>query len=300
MDTYGIIGYPVKHSLSPAMHNAAFKKLGIDAEYRKFEVKPTELEGFLLGNISVKDTDGNPIHAGQVKGFNITIPHKVKAKEILEKKFPNASSDSDIALSGAVNTVKRVGDKLEYRNTDVSGFGESLDKDLKFGASERKGSSVFILGCGGVARAIIADLENSHVRKIYVYDIDKNAVDSAENHFSGLSGKLEFVRQQKEINNKIKDCKLLVNATPIGMEQDDESPIDKKLLHKDLYVYDVVYNRQTQLVKDAFASGAKAVTGEGMLAWQGVLAFFCWIDRCKPVDDVIGVMRQALDNALER
>ena len=300
MDIYGIIGDPVEHSLSPVMHKAAFKKQGIDAEYRKIRVERNQLEDF-FNNKPIEYTKGKFIKIEELSGFNITIPHKVKAKEILEKKFPNASSGSDVALSGAVNTVKRVGDKLEYTNTDVSGFGGSLDKDLKFVKSEREGSSVFILGCGGAARAIIADLEKSVVHKIYVYDIDKDAVDSAEKHFS-RPRKIEFISKD-EIGDRIKDSKLLVNATPVGMKEGDPSPVDKKLLrearevvNEDLYVYDVVYNRETQLVKDAKSVGAQAVIGDGMLAWQGALAFNCWTG--KKAADVIGVMRKVLKRKL--
>ena len=86
---YGLIGYPVKHSLSPTIHNAAFKHLGINAEYRLFEVKSDELEAFLLkSDKTFNDTDGRSVRAGDVLGFNITIPHKVKAREILEREFP--------------------------------------------------------------------------------------------------------------------------------------------------------------------------------------------------------------------
>ena len=309
MNIYGIIGYPVGHSLSPEMHNAAFKKpgIGIDAEYRKFEVKPEELEDFLLKDIEIKDTEGNPVRSKQIVGFNITVPHKVRAKEILEKEFPCSNIHDPyfrtVMLTGAVNTVKRVVDKVEYLNTDVSGFMASLNNDLGF--KKTIGKSVLVIGCGGASRAVVAFLSDpgNNINKIYLYDISKEAVDSTQKHLSKVlpdwSRKIEFINE-KEIPIKIETCQLLVNATPVGMKEGDPSPIDKKLLRKDLYVYDVVYNRQTQLVKDAKSLEAKAVTGEGMLVWQGALAFFCWIDRCKKAADVIDVMREALDNALKK
>ena len=282
MDIYGVIGYPIKHSLSPAMQKAAFKKLGIDADYRLFEVRPEELENFLLNR---KD----------VKGFNVTIPHKVRAKEILEKRFPYNISDPyslTVVLSGAVNTVKRVGDKIEYLNTDVSGFSYSIEKDLGFKTSEHKKSSVLILGCGGAARAVMTDLQaSSGVSRIYAYDIDKGTAGAVQKSFSKL-----MVISQEEIEAKIRESKLLVNTTPVGMKEGDPSPIKKNLLREGLYVYDVVYNRETQLVKDAKSQGSKAVNGEGMLAAQGAFACSCWTG-CKPVD-VIDVMRKELDNAL--
>ncbi|MBU0759435.1 MAG: shikimate dehydrogenase [Candidatus Omnitrophica bacterium] len=282
MDLYGVIGWPIEHSLSPAMQNAAFEALGIDAKYERIPVRPEDLEDFLLN-----DT--------KYKGFNITIPHKVRAREILENRFPYNRSDAFsrlVILSGAVNTVKRVGDKIEYLNTDVSGFSYSIEKDLGFKTSEHKGTNVLILGCGGAARAVMVDLHASSVRRIYAYDIDKNAVESAKRQFSKLS-----VISQEEIKDKIKECDLLVNATPIGMKEGDPLPIDKKLLRKDLYVYDVVYNRETQLVKDARSLGAKAVTGEGMLVAQGAYSFFIWTEV--PAIKVIDVMRKALSSALK-
>jgi shikimate dehydrogenase len=133
------------------------------------------------------------------------------------------------------------------------------------------------------------------IGKIYVYDIDKQAMDSTKRHFA--SYQIEFISQE-EIKEKITDCQLLVNATPIGMKEGDPSPLDKRLLRKNLYVYDIVYNRKTQFVKDAELLGANAVTGEGMLAWQGAIAFSCWIDKYKPAD-VIEVMRKELDKALK-
>lgn len=256
VDTYGIIGWPVKHSLSPAMHNAAFKKLGIDAEYRKFEVKPADLEDFLLNR---KD----------VLGFNVTVPHKVRAKEILDRVV-----DEKIACVDAINTVKREGSKIKYANTDVAGFLTSLREDLKF---DHKDKNVLLIGCGGAGRAIIAGLSKS-AKKIYAYDSNPDAIKS--------SGILQCI-SAKEIPEIIKDCQLLVNATPIGMKKGDSSPIDKELLHKNLFVYDVVYNRETELVK---AAKGPAVGGLGMLLYQGVHAFEFWTGKRAPID----VMRKAL------
>ena len=169
---YGVLGYPVKHSLSPVMHNAAFGHLKIDAEYKLFEVRPEALEDVLLGNISIKDTEGNEVYAGDISGFNITIPHKIKAKELLEKKFPFDQNavliNIDlyyVKLSGAVNTVKREANILRYWNTDAPGFLKSLEVDLEF---EPKGKNALLIGCGGAGRAIIAALSwgNVGIKKI--------------------------------------------------------------------------------------------------------------------------------------
>jgi len=300
MDLYGIIGWPVKHSLSPAMHNAAFKAKGISAEYRLFPLEPEKLEDFLLNR---KD----------VVGFNVTIPHKVRTREILEERTPlhidtkSSSMQQDlyyVKLSGAINTVKRDKDEIRYFNTDSSGFLSSLKEDLNldiYGEGNKR--STLIFGCGGAGRAVIAALswKQSKINKIYVYDKIKGAIDSIKEHFSKqpldwksiFENKIEFIND-KDISDRIKKCQLLINASPLGMKEGDASIIDRKLLHKDLYVYDLVYNRETQLVKDAKASGCKAVNGLGMLLHQGARAFEFWTGKKAPID----VMKKALLEAL--
>lgn len=306
---YGLIGYPVKHSRSPIMHNAAFQALKIPAEYILIPVEPKKLEDFLINNKKISDIDGNPVSIQDLSGFNITIPHKVKAKEILVKKFPYTTGERVqpdlyyVGLSGAVNTVKREGNELKYYNTDAAGFFKALEADLKF---EIKDKSALLIGCGGAGRAIIASLswKNRGINKIYVYEISAGAVESTKEHFSNLSSewrdnlakKVEFVSDVK-IKEAISRCQLFVNASSVGMKEGDPSPIDKNLLHKDLSVYDVVYNRKTQLIKDAESLGLNAKDGLGMLVYQGAVAFELWLPGQKaPVE----VMRKVLEEELKR
>ncbi|MDD5247259.1 MAG: hypothetical protein PHS09_07700, partial [Candidatus Omnitrophica bacterium] len=135
---FGIIGYPVKHSRSPAMHNAAFCHYGIEAEYKLYEVEPQNLKKFLLEDVFTLG----------LSGFNVTIPHKVKARQILEDNFPRPEESIMpeslyyVKLSGAINTVKRDADSLAYFNTDASGFLRSLKEDLGF---DPQGKSVFLI-----------------------------------------------------------------------------------------------------------------------------------------------------------
>lgn len=316
MTIYGLIGYPIKHSLSAAMHNAAFKELGIEAEYRLFEIPPEKLEGFLLRpDEKFTDTEGKNISIGDLSGFNITIPYKVRAREILEQRYPYKISSFHVELelyyvklSGAVNTVKRDVDGLIYRNTDAGGFLKSLKEDLGINCrSDLKNKNVFLIGCGGAGRAVIAALswKEYKVKKIYVYEVNVEAIKSVKEHFSTLSDqwqkiineKLEFVVQE-QIPEKIKQCQLLVNASPIGMKEGDPSVFDKNLLHKDLYVYDVVYNRMTQLVRDTqeVCGKEKVCGGLGMLLYQGERALEFWIGRHAPSE----VMRKALEEALNK
>ncbi|MBI4846871.1 MAG: shikimate dehydrogenase [Candidatus Omnitrophica bacterium] len=295
---YGLIGYPVKHSFSAAMHNAAFLHLGMNAEYKLFEVRPEELEDFLLNR---KD----------VECFNATIPHKVKAMEFLESNFPYKKNDpriqtnlQDAILTGAVNTVKREEGKALYWNTDAEGFVRSLENDLSFelGIGYR---NVLLFGCGGAGRAVISGLswEQHKVEKIYVFDKNKEMVELFTEHCAHLPGiwpkmlkeKIEFILEE-QIAECIKKSDLLVNASPVGMKEGDGSMVDNELLHKGLSVYDVVYNRQTQLVKDAKEKGLAAVGGLGMLLYQGVIAFELWTNTKAPEE----VMRKALQKELEK
>ncbi|MFH1062990.1 MAG: shikimate dehydrogenase [Candidatus Omnitrophota bacterium] len=287
---YGLIGYPVKHSFSAAMHNAAFSHLGINASYALFEIKPDDLEDFLLSR-----TD--------LSGFNITIPHKVAAKKILEQIFKNSYAQlADYSeLIGAINTVGINDDgSIWWTNTDAPGFVKALKNDLGFTKTENKDALVF--GCGGAGRAVISGLsweDQGLVRDIYVYEISEQHKQTVETHYAGfpkVRDKLKFINKT-EIVEKIKECSLLVNTTPVGMKQGDGSVIDKNLLHDNLAVYDVVYNQETQLIKDAKQKGLKAAGGLGMLLYQGVLGFNYWADRdIAPVD----IMRQALEGELEK
>jgi len=296
MNTYGVVGWPIKHSLSPAMHNAAFKTLGVYAEYKLFEVRPEELENFILNR---KD----------VAGFNITVPHKIRAREIISHNFSDGNENTEliakdlyyVKLTGAINTVKRNGDSLEYRNTDAPGFLKALREDLKF---DTKNKSVLLVGCGGAGRAIIAALswKNMNTEKIYVYELNEGQVSATRNHFltlskewqDGLREKIEFISIE-QLKEKIKECQLLVNASPIGMKEGDSPIIDKKLLHKELSVYDVIYNRETELIKAATSLGLCCSGGLGMLLYQGAHAFEFWTEKKAPIE----VMRKALTAAIK-
>lgn len=283
---FGLIGYPVKHSLSAFMHNAAFKALGINAEYKLFEIKPEELEDFL------SDLKKNNIY-----GLNVTIPHKIT---LVENKTIRTDLSGILAGVGAVNTIKREGNILHCFNTDVEGFVKSLIGDLKFNTA---GKNVFILGCGGVARAIVTGLNTQGlgIKKIYMYDRNKDAIDSTKKHFDSLSNsgllniQMDYIRDYNQVPDKIKDVHLLVNASPVGMKDGDSSIIDKKLLHKGLSVYDVVYNRKTQLVKDAQDLGIPAVGGLGMLLYQGMLSFKIWTGKIAPKEVMLKALLEALN-----
>lgn len=278
---YGLIGWPVKHSLSAAMHNAAFSASKISAEYKLFSLPGKQLKDFLLGNIN-----------SEVLGFNITIPYKVKALEIL--RLSGERTDDIVTLAGAINTVKR-GDKI-IKNTDATGFRKAL-----VGKFSLENKSVLLIGCGGAGRAVMAGLNAVPAPAVvYVYEKNADTLKTAQKHFESfkknkyLKYDFKFISRE-ELPEKIKDCQLLVNATPLGMKDGDPSPINKNLLHRDLYVYDLVYNRETELILDVKDKCLGFSDGRGMLLYQGVEAWEFWMGKKAPVD----VMRQALDKALE-
>ncbi len=294
---YGLIGYPVKHSLSALMHNAAFGAVGIHAEYRLFPVASENLKEFLIGDeYLLTDSSGQKLNARDILGFNVTIPHKVKAKEILQERYPQSNSDF-IELIGAINTVKREPEKFLYYNTDAYGFGESLKIDLGFKLSADK--KIVILGCGGAARAVLGALvwEERDIAGISMYDINDDTAAALKQYYSvfpGVRSRLEIVTKE-DIPRCIAECDLLVNTTPLGMKDSDPCVIDPGWLHKNLYVYDVVYNRQTELLKESLKIGIPAAGGMGMLLYQGARAFELWTQREAPVK----MMREVLQNAIQ-
>ena len=276
---YGVIGHPVGHSLSPAMQNAAFNALKIDAEYKLFDVEPADLGKFLKGMVK-----------NGIAGVNVTIPHKVKAKDFVKA---NGVLNEHAERLGAVNTIKVVGDKLTGFNTDGPGFYRSLVEDLKF---EPEGKNVFVLGAGGAARAIVMYLGNGP-KEIFVTDIDDRMVGELKKHFEKYYDHRRFKAVGKNNFKESLDVSdLLVQATPIGIHDGDPSPIDLELLHSGLRIYDLVYNRPaTKLVEEASRMKLHAMTGLGMLLYQGAIAFELWTEKKAPVE----IMRKALKNALK-
>ena len=277
--TYGLIGHPVGHSLSPAMQNAAFAALKIDAEYKLFDVEPADLQGFL------KDLVKN-----NIAGVNVTIPHKIQAKDFIKA---NGILNEHAERLGAVNTIKVVGGKLTGFNTDGPGFYRSLVEDLKF---EPEGKSIFSLGAGGAAHAIVMYLGNGP-KEIFVTDIDDCKVEDLRKNFEKYYDHRRFkVVGKNDFKESLDQSDLLVQATPFGMHDGDPSPIDPELLHPGLRVYDLVYNRPvTKLVEEASRMKLHAMTGLGMLLYQGAIAFELWTARKAPIE----VMRKALKEALK-
>ena len=274
---YGLIGNPVEHSLSPYMHNAAFSRLNIDAAYLPFLVE----KGKLGPAISALKRTG-------ISGFNVTVPFKSECIKYLDRIDPLAKA------IGAVNTVVNKDRKLIGYNTDCTGFLRSVKEDLRFSP---KGRDIFLLGAGGAARAVAFGLAKGNVKTIIIYDIMPLKVNALITDVKKSFPAVDIIASGfKDIPRLIQGCHLLVNCTPVGMRSKDPLPIEAKLLHKGLKVYDIVYTPlKTRLVKTAEGKSIKAVNGINMLLYQGVLAFELWTGRKAPVS----LMRKELMDNLK-
>ncbi len=247
----GIIGYPIKHSLSPLLHNTLFKKLKLNYVYLPFEILPENIENV-----------GNVVKTLNIKGLNVTIPYKEKVLsqmdniDVLGKEI------------GAINTIVNKDGLLVGYNTDVYGFVKSLKRNTK----HLKGKEVFVLGCGGVSRAIICGLEKLKVKKVYISDIDRKKVLEIKKKYNNFVESIEIEQYDKIF----KQIKMFVNATSVGMKNGDKDLIDTKLLNKNVIVYDVIYNRETELVKKAKSIGCITITGLPMFIFQAQKSFQLW------------------------
>lgn len=269
---FALIGYPVGHTLSPYMYNAAFSKLGIKALYIPFQVEPRRL------NQTLKIFKGSGIC-----GFNITIPSKSVCMRYLDR------IDKLASMIGAVNTVVVKGKKLFGYNTDATGFIKSVKEDLRVNL---KNKNCFIIGAGGAGRAVAFALAKEGVKEIFITDVIKTKAVALVRNIRRYFPKCKVKSTQLAA---IKSCHLLVNATPLGMKKTDPLPIDPKNLHRNLAVYDLVYNPSpTKLVKIAKKKKIKAVNGLGMLLNQGAEAFQLWTHKKAPVE----IMRRALERRI--
>jgi len=272
---YGVLGYPASHSLSPLMHNAAFKALGINAEYKIFEVKPQELEKFIRS-----------LSEQHISGINVTIPYKEKVVPFLDRISDEAR------LIGAVNTIKVSQDKLEGFNTDGEGFLRHISEVFDFDPRDK---SIALIGAGGAAKAVSVYLCRNTPKSIAIYDIEKAKVSALIGHLNECCKGVDFYGANSIAELNIPKSDLLVNATPVGMKETDPALVDGKFLHKGLLVYDLIYHvKETKLLKLAREKGCLSSGGLGMLLSQGMLSFKIWTGKNAPRD----VMEQALLEAL--
>ena len=262
----GVIGDPVEHSLSPPMHNAAFKHLDMDYIYVPYHVKKGMLKGAISGAKSLN-----------IKGLNVTIPHKTEVIKYLD------SLDKSAELIGAVNTIKFDEDHAKGYNTDGIGAVKAIEE-----VSSVKNKKVIILGAGGAARAISFQILMDGAESIVIANRTlEKAVQLQEDLVKKLNANVKSIDLGKKLENELSNGDILINTTPIGMYPNvDQEPLVKaELMHENLIVKDCVYNPlQTGLIKEAEKCGAETISGLKMLIYQGIEAFRIWTGVTPPFE----------------
>jgi shikimate dehydrogenase len=261
--TYCIIGDPIHHSLSPAMQNAAFAALSLNCTYIAFRVPRGELKESIESLRSIN-----------IAGFNVTVPHKTEVIKYLDELDATAKN------AAAVNTVNNIEGIFRGYNTDIYGFIEPLHKrQVDF-----RGMKVLIFGAGGVARAVVAALAQEHgITKVVIANRDMQRARELANIGSSLGLKCEVlpVDRAQDVSSV---CDLIVNATPLGMNN-EPSVIDYQHINKGSIVYDIVYRPLvTELIENAKYAQASVVYGYEMLIEQGAKAFEIWTGLPSPRD----------------
>ena len=270
----GLIGHPVEHSFSPPMHNAAFDALGMDYAYVAFDVNPAELQKAIEGARSLN-----------IRGFNVTIPHKIDVMKYLDE------IDDVARLIGAVNTIDFK--NLKGYNTDGIGAVRAIEEVISI-----KNKNVVIAGAGGASRAISFYIAKYGADSLTILNrnVDKAQSLARDVSNSGLIGDVKS-DSINEINAYLADADILVDTTPLGMHPhiNDQPIATAENMHDELVVFDAVYNpNETVLLKQAIEAGAKPVYGIKMLLYQGAESFKIWTGADAPVD----IMEKALKDTL--
>ena len=272
-----LLGTPLAHSHSAMMHNRVFKKLGMDYCYLPVEVSAENLSIVFAGLIRMN-----------VAGFNVTIPHKIRIMRLLDEIDPLA------AAIGAVNTICLEEGRTRGYNTDGQGFLRSLAQTLNISVS---GKRVFILGCGGAARAIAMTLAYNGVQRIYLCNRTQSKAGALAEAITDNVGELVIVVPQTDAHmaDALQNCDLLINTTSVGMHPAiHENPIKPQLLRKNLAVADIVYNpRMTRLLETAHKKGCPVVDGLGMLVYQGAEAFTLWTGQRPLVKEMFAALEES-------
>jgi shikimate dehydrogenase len=271
----GVIGNPIEHSLSPAIHNAAFLKLALNFVYLAWKVD------------RIGDAVSGLRALGNFRGASVTIPHKVAVLPFLDEV------DTTARHIGAVNTIVAEGGKLLGMNTDATGALRALRE----GNAPLKGASVVIVGSGGAARAIAFALAaDAEVRHLHLLGIE---VDERRNLVTDLRDKTGVSvggadLDEGRLKDVLPEARVLIHCTPVGMAPKiGRSCVPPKFLHRELTVMDVVYNpRETQLLSDAKSAGCRTISGLEMFLYQAVAQFERWTGRSAPIQ----VMRAVLES----
>ena len=269
---FGVIGSPIRHSLSPAMHTAALRALQVDALYAPFEVPPAFVSPILRGLI-----------LSGVEGLNVTVPLKETVLPLMDRLDPAARA------VGAVNTIVIRNRRTVGYNTDGVGFRRAV-QELRW--APRRVNAV-VLGAGGAARALVWELTRTAGSCVTIANRHPGRAQRLA-RWVAVQRPRACVRAVSLSRVSLEDANLLVNATTIGMRPADGLLVEPQALHRRLTVYDLVYHRPTALIAAARRRGCVAAGGLSMLLYQGAESLRLWL-RCAPP---LAVMRAALVDAL--
>ena len=278
----GIFGDPVAHSLSPEMQNTALHACEIDAQYARFHIRPNELRSALR---FLRDLD--------FVGVNLTVPHKLAGFVQIDE------ADESARRMGAVNTIRLRDKKLVGSNTDGEGFLRAIRNEFSVDLRDLR---VLLIGAGGGTGRAIAwqcALENCERLVLVNRTLEKASAlaESLRPFFAGPrvlgpAARLQATPwEESAMRTQLADIDLIVNATPLGMNLSDHSPLPGRLIAPYHMIFDCVYGpSKTALLRAAEQAGARSANGLSMLLYQGALSFSIWFDREAPID----AMRKAL------
>jgi len=280
---FGIFGHPLSHTLSPAMHEAAFRSLGIDANYIVMDLMPQPFKK-LMGRAS----------SLVLSGFNVTVPYKETVIRYLDKVRPEAKA------IGAVNTVYRRGNRWEGANTDMEGFLMALKQDGKFHPAGKK---AVVLGAGGAARAVVYGLSRERVREVMIADCFPEKARKIVRDMKKIFPRVHYYAVPAgtaAVKDAIQTADIVMNATPLGLKASDSRVVPESWIPRAkgdaMFFMDLIYNpAMTPFLKEAKRKGHRTLNGLGMLLYQGARALELWTGRRAPVP----VMRRALLGALK-
>ncbi|NNV05474.1 shikimate dehydrogenase [Geobacillus sp. C56-T2] len=274
-NVYGLLGFPVEHSLSPLMHNDAFACLGIPARYHLFPVKPGQVGAAIAG-----------VRALGIAGVNVTIPHKMAVMPFLDE------IDDHARRIGAVNTIVNRDGRLVGYNTDGPGYVRALEEELDVSFA---GKRILVIGAGGGARGIYFSLLSTAAARI---DMANRTIEKAAQLVGEGKDDRSAFFSLAEAEKRLAEYDIVINTTAAGMHpQEEEQPLSLERLRPGTIVSDIIYNPlETKWLKEAKARGARTQNGIGMLVYQGALAFEKWTGQWPDVKR----MKQLVIEALRR
>jgi shikimate dehydrogenase len=281
---FGVLGDPVARSLSPEIQNAALKDCQINFQYARFQIRDEELSEAI-----------QCIRRLDFIGANLTVPHKIKAAPLMDQLDPEAKS------VGAVNTIKIENDQMTGFNTDGRGFSRAIREEFSVDLRDLR---ILLLGAGGAARAIARQCAKENCERLVIANRTLKTAEelttTLRNFFAGPRvlgpvARLQAIGwEESAFRFQIGNIDLIVNATPLGLNPSDHSPIPARLLAPHLMIFDTIYvDERTPFVSAGMQAGARTANGLSMLIHQGALAFELWFNRPAPIEAMRRIAQSA-------